>query len=482
MRGLQRLASAARGSLWLLRATGLRHHSSTIESRLNEIDARVQHVALQSATAIRFADNVQRLEKQLSDVMADVSSQHGTTVRVAESVQRLGKHIVDVAAHHLTNGRLSEQFQKLEKQLNELGSGNLANGRLTEHFQKLERQIQDVATHSLNGKLTEQFRKLEERLQTVIAGSPCNDALREPLQKLEQQLADLAAIQSELTEQFQTVNKQLEGLASQGMSAERWERLERCLLELGPEARGQQEQTRWLQSQDLRAYERHVYSRGGEDGIIQEILHRVGVEARYFVEFGVKSATQCNGARLALQENWLGLFVEPDEPKSQELVETYHSSWGVRCIRATATSRNIEHLLAENGVPFNLDLLSIAVDGNDYWLWNALNRWRPRLILTAYNSHYPPSQKWVMQENLEHKWDGTSYYGASLASLTALGRKKGYALVATDSCGRTAFFVREDLATADRFLDPVVHYHYSPPQLGPLLGGYPPASGPHVEI
>jgi phage shock protein A len=458
MRGLQRLTSAARGSLWLLRATGLRQHFSGVESRLDEIDSRVLHLASQSGTAMHLADNIQRLERQIRDVMADVSAQHNTTVRVAESVQRLGKHIVDVAAHNLTNGRLSEQLQKLEKQLPE------------------------IATHSLNGTLTEQFRKLEERLHTVIAGGSGNGALSEPLQKLERQLADLAAIQSELTEKFQKVEKQLEGLTSPGMTGERWEKLERCLAELGPEGRRQQEQARWLAAQDLRAYERRVYSRGGEDGIIQEILHRIGVEARYFVELGVQSATESNCARLVLQENWLGLFIESDDLKFQQLTESYQASWGVRCIRATASSRNIEHLLAENGVPFNLDVLAIAVNGNDYWLWNALNRWRPRLIVIEYNGSYPPAQKWVMQENLDHKWDGTSYYGASLASLTALGRKKGYTLVGADSCGRTAFFVRDDLAGAEKFLDAVVHYHYSSPEQGPFLGGIPPASGPHVEI
>jgi hypothetical protein len=482
MRGLQRLTSAARGSLWLLRATGLRHHSSKVESRLDELDARVLDIASRSASASKLADDLQRLEKQIRDVMADVSSQHGTTVRVAESVQRLGKHIVDVAAQNLTNGRLSEQFQKLEKQLDELGAGHLANGRLAEQFQRLEKQIQDVATHSLNGKLTEQFSKLEERLHTAIAGGQGNDALREPLQKLERQLADLAALQNELSKQVETVEKQLGAMGSQGMSAERWEKLERFLVELGPEARQEQVQARWLKAQDLRAYERRVYSPGGEDGIIQEILHRIGVEPRYFVEFGVKSGTECNCARLALQENWLGLFVESDDARFQQLTESYHSSWGVRCIRATVSSRNIEHLLADNGAPFNLDVLSIAVDGNDYWLWNGLNRWRPRLLVIAYNGYFPPSQKWVMQENLEHRWDGTSYFGASLASLTALARKKGYTLVATESCGRTAFFVRDDLATAEKFLDPVVHYYYSPPKLGPFLGGNPPASGPHVEI
>src|SRR5438445_5236068 len=130
MRGFRRLASAARGTLWLLRATGLRDHFSKVENHLDDLDTKVLHVASQSATAVRVADNVGRLEKQIGDVMADVTSQHATTVRVAESVQRLGKHIVDVAANNLTNGRLSEQFQKLEKHLSDLGSGHLANGRL----------------------------------------------------------------------------------------------------------------------------------------------------------------------------------------------------------------------------------------------------------------------------------------------------------------------------------------------------------------
>ena len=103
MRGFQRLASAARGTLWLLRATGLRDHFSKVENHLDDLDTKVRHVASQSATAIRVAENVQRLEKQISDVMTDVTSQHATTVRVAESVQRLGKHIVDVAANNLTN-------------------------------------------------------------------------------------------------------------------------------------------------------------------------------------------------------------------------------------------------------------------------------------------------------------------------------------------------------------------------------------------
>jgi septal ring factor EnvC (AmiA/AmiB activator) len=232
MRGLQRLASAARGTLWLLRATGLREHFSKFESHLNDLDAKVLHVASQSATAVRVADNVQRLEKQISDVMADVTSQHTTTVRVAESVQRLGKHIVDVAANNLTNGRLSEQFQKLEKHLSENGTSHLLNGRLTEQFQKLERHINEVAANSLNGKLTEPFRRLEKQMTELAASN--------------------LAIQSELGECFRRLAKQLEAAAPLGQLTERLQALEQRLEQATAGFAQQEDRTRWLQAQDLR--------------------------------------------------------------------------------------------------------------------------------------------------------------------------------------------------------------------------------------
>jgi len=68
------------------------------------------------------------------------------------------------------------------------------------------------------------------------------------------------------------------------------------------------------------------------------------------------------------------------------------------------------------------------------------------------------------------------------ASLVALGRKKGYTLVATDSTGVNAFFVRDELATPERFLDPVLHYHYSPLNSPMCPGGLPFRGGPFVEV
>jgi hypothetical protein len=239
---------------------------------------------------------------------------------------------------------------------------------------------------------------------------------------------------------------------------------------------------RWQQAGDLRAYERSVYSQNGEDGIIQEVLRRIGTVHGCVVEIGVESGAECNCARLVREEGWRGVFVEADPGHFDQLHRRYATATGVRCVHATVTSDNVEMLLRDAEVPHDFDVLSIDIDGNDYWVWAAVQQWRPRLVVIEYNAAHPPPVRWVMREDPRHRWDGTTYYGASLASLADLGRRKGYTLVATDSTGVNAFFVRTELVTPDCFLDPVVHYHYSPLDSPLCPNGLPQRAGPFVEV
>ena len=233
---------------------------------------------------------------------------------------------------------------------------------------------------------------------------------------------------------------------------------------------------------DLRNFEEKVYSQNGEDGILKEIFRRIGTTNRYFVEFGAQSGQEGNCARLAWQERWQGLFLEADPGFFATLREHYRAFPDIHCVESRITSANIEELFAAHGVPASFDLLSIDIDGNDYWVWEALRNWRPRVVVIEYNASHPPPQRWVMQEDPDYWWNGTSYFGASLASLTALARRKGYALVGTDSNGVNAFFVLAELAAGDDFLDPALHYFYSPPTYGAHGGGHPPGAGPFLEI
>lgn len=224
----------------------------------------------------------------------------------------------------------------------------------------------------------------------------------------------------------------------------------------------------------LKAFERRAYSQNGEDGIIEEILRRIGVTRKYCVEFGVADGRECNCARLIRAEGWTGLFLEADPIQFSSLQREYRAFKRVLCVQQVISSANIEDIFARHSVPVDFDVLSIDIDSNDYWVWAAIHNWSPRLVVIEYNASYPPPRKWRMRENRNHTWDGSSHFGASLASLSALGRKKGYRLVATDSHGVNAFFVRDDLASPKHFLLRGAKYHYSPPRYGPYCGGYPP--------
>ncbi len=296
--------------------------------------------------------------------------------------------------------------------------------------------------------------------------------LRGKLQQLEEQVSRADAQFRNVTLQLQEALARLDGSLRETTAK---------VAEHEKEARRRRQQAKWLQANDLRAFERRVYSQNGEDGIIQEILKRIGAQSRYFVEFGVESGVECNCARLVLEEQWQGLFIEPDATHFEKLADRYRS-YRIRCVQALVSSANIEAIFEANDVPRDFDVLSIDIDGNDYWVWAAIKRWRPRLVVIEYNGTHPPTRRWVMKENPSHQWNRTNYFGASLASLTALGRQKGYALVGTDTAGVNAFFVRDDLVTAERFLDPVVHYHYLPLNHPSCPNGLPVGEGPFLEI
>src|SRR5947209_4882025 len=86
-----------------------------------------------------------------------------------------------------------------------------------------------------------------------------------------------------------------------------------------------EQRRRWLEAGDLRGYEHRVFSQNGEDGIVREILQRVGAPRRHFVEFGVESGAECNCARLAREEGWAGLFLEADAEHFAKLAANYRA-------------------------------------------------------------------------------------------------------------------------------------------------------------
>jgi hypothetical protein len=195
---------------------------------------------------------------------------------------------------------------------------------------------------------------------------------------------------------------------------------------------------------DLASYELKVFSQNGEDGVLDEILRRVGVQSRTFVEFGAGSGAEGSCVYLADVRGWSGWFIEADDRAFDTLAAKYAMSTAVVAQHGLVTPDNVESRFDQLGVPEAFDVLSIDIDSRDYWVWRAIRRYRPRVVVIEYNAHLG-SRPLTMPLTAQQPWDGTDYFGASLGALRPLGAAKGYELVHCDLAGINAFFVRGDL-------------------------------------
>jgi hypothetical protein len=229
-----------------------------------------------------------------------------------------------------------------------------------------------------------------------------------------------------------------------------------------------------------------VYSQCDEDGIIQEIFRRVGVTNRGFVEFGVEIGTECNTAKLLI-EGWRGLWIEGNPQHAARIRTNFAAPLGngsLNLIEAFVHAENINPLIEEGGASGEIDLLSIDIDNNDYWVWKAISSVNPRVVVIEYNASLRPPMSLVVPYQRERSWDGTNYFGASLEAFVRLGRSKGYRLVGCSVSGVNAFFVRDDIA-GNHFFDPATAEElYEPPRyfFGLMKSGHPPMLGPYVSV
>ena len=202
----------------------------------------------------------------------------------------------------------------------------------------------------------------------------------------------------------------------------------------------------WQPPIDFDALSRGVYSQGAEATMLDRILTLVPPRRRYCVEFGAGDGLRnSNTAHLVRDLGWNATLIEAGDYRFGRLREHYAGIDRARLVQARLQPENVEQVFAAAGVPEDLDLLSIDIDGNDYWVWRAIERYRPQLVVIEYNPYYAPPDRWVMTYNADHAWDGSTYYGASLESLARLGTAKGYELIACDRMGNNAFFVAREL-------------------------------------
>ncbi len=231
---------------------------------------------------------------------------------------------------------------------------------------------------------------------------------------------------------------------------------------------------------ELNRHEASHYSQNGEDGIIAFLFSTVGVRARIFCEIGIEDGRECNTANLALHEGWTGALFEKDR-RLADKARTFHSKRpGVRVTAAEVRAENIDELLEASALPREIDLLSLDIDGNDYWVWKAISALSARVVVVEYNAYFGATRSVCIPYepgfDRFHKHPSGFYLGASLTALSRLAGKKGYRLVGCDSSGVNAFFVREDvLGGALKEIAPEAAYY-------PLTQGLFPRTAPEAAF
>lgn len=192
-----------------------------------------------------------------------------------------------------------------------------------------------------------------------------------------------------------------------------------------------------------------VFSQNNEDGLLQYIIHHTELPSKNFIEFGVEDYSECNTKFLLMHNNWTGLIMDG----SKEWMDKLRSKdiYWKRTIEAKGvfiTKENINDLILESGFGGKIGLLSVDIDGNDYWVLKEITCVEPQILICEFNPIFGAKEKVaVPYEKSFYRTEAhysNLYWGASLAAFVELANSRGYKLVCVNNLGNNAFFVKRD--------------------------------------
>jgi hypothetical protein len=191
-----------------------------------------------------------------------------------------------------------------------------------------------------------------------------------------------------------------------------------------------------------------VFSQFGDDGIIQYLVSKLDIPNKTFVEFGVENYREANTRFLLVNNNWTGLVIDGSQ-KNIDFIKKDNLSTLFQLYAECAfiTKDNINELISKMDFHEDLGLLSIDIDGNDYWVWKAISIVKPIVVICEYNADFGASNPWTIPYHANFvfgKEHPGNYWGSSLLSLCDLAMEKGYSFLGCNSQGNNAYFVRDD--------------------------------------
>ncbi len=195
-----------------------------------------------------------------------------------------------------------------------------------------------------------------------------------------------------------------------------------------------------------------IFSQTEEDGILLRIFGAIGMDTKTFVEIGCADGLENNTANLCLNFGWHGLMIDGDEQSIARAIKFHEQAWNatswlhrplIQC--RMITRENVNKLIADAELGSHIDLLSIDIDSHDYWVWEAIEVVRARVVVMEINPTFGDRPLVVPYTGRPTREVHADYYGASLAALASLGSRLGYKLVAVNHLGFNAFFVERNL-------------------------------------
>jgi hypothetical protein len=199
----------------------------------------------------------------------------------------------------------------------------------------------------------------------------------------------------------------------------------------------------------LREAEFKVFSQFGDDGILQYLVSHAQIDEDSFIEFGVADYTESNTRFLLIHDNWRGLIIDSGA-KNIHSIRRDPIFWRheLLAIQAFVTRENINALIGGSGIGARPSVLSVDIDGNDYWVWEALDVVTPNIVVIEYNCLFGARRALTIPYQADFQRARAHYSGlfggCSLRALGLLAEKKGYAFVGCNSSGNNAYFVRRD--------------------------------------
>ncbi len=305
----------------------------------------------------------------------------------------------------------------------------------------LRRSVRRIAQHVPWMRIN---RQAGNRYSETAALDEKIDTINTRLDALDQRLAGFDAWFGALNGKLDSLHATMHGLTGQVQH-----QVDRSLLLQGRIA-GQQLAQR-DKIRDLGDVEFRVYSQWGEDGITEWLCQKLPGMPRSFVEFGVESFSEANCRFLLENRGWRGLVMDASHSYMEGLRrEALYWRRDLTAAPAFITPENINKLITENGFAGEIGILSVDIDGNDYWVLDAIECVKPAIIICEINSVFGDLRAVTVPylpdfDRMKAHYSG-QYFGCSVGALKSLCTRKGYRFIGTSTSGVNAFFVRNDLA------------------------------------